>query len=287
MVGVISTGAVLATMLPPGGEAAASTPYLGGGGGSGGGGGRCLANRLTPAVCPLSTLASTTMREKRTDVRYACHMALEQQNLTSHSCARLLGCSAAKLRENVGDTPLTAELLDTLRRQPPTWLMEARADYLLASAVASVEASLDEALAATEATLSSLEPSTLSSAEVAEMLGLQESHVQAFEPRRGWTADAVAELLRTQPAWTLSPQAARDGARKQAARVHASAVRRSATARAKANEGERNRAKWAEIAGVSIEEVPESMTKPPTAQAIERFFKRLPSWASDEVRRTP
>ncbi len=230
---------------------------------------------------------STTMLGKRTDVRYAHHMALEHQNLTSHSCARLLGCSAAALRENVGSTPLTADLLDSLRRQPPSWLMEARADHLLASAVASVEASLDEALAATEETLAALEPSTLSSAEVADLLGLQESHVQAFEPRRGWTADAVAELLRTQPAWTQSPQAARDGARKQAARVHASAVRRSATARAKVKEGERNRAKWAEIAGVSIEEVPETMTKPPTPQAVERFLKRLPDWASDEARPTP
>ncbi len=227
------------------------------------------------------------MVEKRTDVRYALHMALEHQNLTSHSCARLLGCSAATLRANVGDTAFTAELLDTLRRQPPQWLMEGRADFLLASAVASVEASLDEALAATEVTLAALSPSTLSSAEVADLLHLQESHVQAFEPRRGWTADAVAELLRTQPAWTQSPQSARDGARKQAARVHASAVRRSATAKAKEREGERNRAKWAEIAGVSVEEVPETMTKPPTPAAIERFLKRLPSWASEEARQTP
>jgi hypothetical protein len=157
--------------------------------------------------------------------------------------------------------------------------MEARADFLLAGAVAAIEASLDEALAATAGVLDHFEPMALSNAEVAELLGLDESHVVAFEPRRGWTAEAVAELLRTQPSWMQSPQAARDGARKQAARHHASAVRRAATARAKARDAERNRAKWAEIAGVSIDEVPLSMTKTPTPQAIARFMKRLPSWA--------
>ncbi len=209
-------------------------------------------------------------------------MAPPTHTLTAHQVARLLGCDTAALTTHAGEKEAFTSLeVDALVIQPPTWLLGARADFLLRSVVISVEASLDEALAATTALEEVVQTTVLSNSDVADLLGLDEDSVAAFEPRRGWNAGEVADLLRNPPSWTASPRDARLAARKQSAKAAASLQRRAANQQAKERQGNRNREKWAEIASLPLDDIPLTFTKVPTRDAVARFWKRLPGWATN------
>ncbi len=200
--------------------------------------------------------------------------------------ARLLGCSPLSLTEEVALTggQVPAVSIDALLRRPPEWLLRARAEVVLAEVLASVTAELEQdaalGVARTEAFLAAAAAQTLTDTEVAELLQLPVEAVTALAPRRGWTPDAVTEVLRTEPDWASSPMAARAAAAKATQRARASTARRSAAASAKERAALRNRQRWAEVANVSLEEVPERFTKAPTPTAIERFLQRPPHWAN-------
>lgn len=195
--------------------------------------------------------------------------------------ARLLGVHPSDLAVGCGGTAtVDADTMDLLTNQPPTWLMEARARRLVDDVFTSVgDDLLAKAIARTASVASAVASATLSTDEVADLLGLPTEVVAPFEPRRGWTADVVADLLRSQPAWLQSADEARDAARKATWRARRAEDRRTYAEAAKLRGKERNRARWAEVAGVSLDEVPSSFTKAPTPDAIARFWKRPPSWA--------
>jgi len=203
--------------------------------------------------------------------------------------ARLLGVSPAALREQPGlliDQAISTAVFDALCTSPPPWLLRSRADALLREVVTTVEADLAAAAAARTAEVeATLTAATLTAAELAALLDLDEETVQALAPRRGWTAEAVATVLRTRPAWTASRAAARLEANRVAQRTRATESRRRAAASAKVAAAERNRARWAELAGVELDQVPPTMTKAPTAQAIARFRAKPPRWAAGATER--
>ncbi len=197
--------------------------------------------------------------------------------------ARLLGVSPVDLMQRFPrHDGLSATELDGLIITPPTWLLEAKADHVLVSVFAEVAADLEAALGRTDAVVGMVADATLSNDEVAALLDLPAETISVFEPRRGWTADAVADLLRQQPRWMQSASNAREESRKAAWRLVQAEERRRYSAEAKVRTKERNRARWAEIAGVPLDEVPASFTKHPTPEAIVRFWKRPPTWAPQE-----
>ena len=186
--------------------------------------------------------------------------------------ARLLGVSPVDLMQRFPrHDGLSATELDGLIITPPTWLLEAKADHVLVSVFAEVEADLEAALGRTDAVVGMVADATLSNDEVAALLDLPAE-----------TADAVADLLRQQPRWMQSASNAREESRKAAWRLVQAEERRRYSAEAKVRTKERNRARWAEIAGVALDEVPASFTKHPTPEAIVRFWKRPPTWAPQE-----
>ena len=197
--------------------------------------------------------------------------------------AARLGVGEAALTAQVGTDPSGVDL-DALVAAAPLWLLEARAEEALRQAAFAVlrdSTDTGHEEAAGPAPARRAVAGALGDDEVAELLGLPVDAVHAFAPRRGWTADDVAALVRNPPAWAESPEAARRAGREQTRKGDARDYRRQAAAAAKERLKDRSRARWAAILEVDESVIPLDWTKQPTPSAVKSFRARPPRWARE------
>ncbi|TDC19629.1 hypothetical protein [Actinomadura bangladeshensis] len=166
--------------------------------------------------------------------------------------------------------------LRELAEDPPSWLLQARADIELQNAVVEVErqdahrhaAVLDSAARA---------GARLSDASVAGLFGLSEDVVRALRPGSGhWKSGYVEQLMRRRPAWSLDEDAAWAEVERRQKREEARELRK----------WERMlgwRRTWARVFGVPLGAVPVRVGRP-TPKAIAAAKAHPPSWAT-HVRR--
>ncbi len=194
--------------------------------------------------------------------------------------AARLGVPALRVAEH---TPalhgyIARSKLDELAAVPPEWLLLLRGDQELARVAALWDREqervweLERARADAVMRDAARAVSRLSDEAVAELFGLDIELVAGLRPRSGrWSTEHVEEVLRTRPAW-LGDAAA---ARAELARRARSAERRAAARAARRLAWRRA---WAQVFGVPVEDVPESVGRP-TPAAVRAALTAPPRWA--------